>query len=133
MGRAEQRGVAGRVRFLGHVPGGAIPALYRRAEALVFPSLYEGFGAPPLEAMACGCVVAASTGGALPEVCGDAAVLFDPRDTAAMAAGIDAVLSDRALRVRLRAAGLERVRIHSWDETVEHHNRVYAQAIAMRG
>ena len=75
------------------------PSLYRRASALVFPSRYEGFGQPPLEAMACGCPVAASRAGSLPEVCGDAAVLFDPDDPKAIAAGVLEAL-DRAEELR---------------------------------
>ena len=67
------------VEVLGHVPRPQLVGLLQRASALVFPSLYEGFGQPPLEAMACGCPVACSNAGALPEVVGDAALLFDPR------------------------------------------------------
>ncbi len=76
------------VESLGEVPPSQLASLYRRAACLVYPSLYEGFGIPPLEAMACGCPVAASNAGALPEICGDAAVLFDPTDVDAMAAAI---------------------------------------------
>jgi glycosyltransferase involved in cell wall biosynthesis len=100
-------------------------SLYRRASALVFPSLYEGFGLPPVEAMACGCPVAASNAGSLPEVVGDAAVLFDPHDPEAIAAGIEEALgrSDE-----LRPLGLERAAGFTWDATARAHDRVYAAA-----
>ena len=73
------------VEVHGHVTPEELVSLYRRASALVFPSLYEGFGQPPLEAMACGCPVASSNAGSLPEICGDAARLFDPEDVSAIA------------------------------------------------
>jgi glycosyltransferase involved in cell wall biosynthesis len=98
--------------------------LYRRAACLVFPSLYEGFGLPPVEAMACGCPVAAAAAGSLPEVCGDAAVLFDPRDVEAIAAGVGEAL-DRAAELRER--GLRRAAGFTWDETARAHERVYEQ------
>jgi glycosyltransferase involved in cell wall biosynthesis len=97
--------------------------LYRRASCLVFPSLYEGFGLPPVEAMACGCPVAAAAAGSLPEVCGEAAVLFDPLDPGAIAAGIEEALArsgDLAERGLLRAARF------TWDETARAHDRIYA-------
>ena len=97
-------------------------ALYREASCLVFPSLYEGFGLPPLEAMACGCPVAASRTGALPEVCGDAAVLFDPLDPEGIAAGVEEAL-DRA--GELAARGLERAAGFTWERTARAHEEVY--------
>ena len=90
------------VEARGSVSRDELVSLYRRAAALVFPSLYEGFGLPPLEAMACGCPVAASAVGSLPEVCGDAAVLFDPYEAAAVATGIEEVLARSS---ELSAAG----------------------------
>jgi glycosyltransferase involved in cell wall biosynthesis len=101
-------------------------SLYRRAAAVVFPSLYEGFGLPPIEAMACGCPVASSNAGSLPEVVGDAAVLFDPTDPDAIAAGIAEALgrSDE-----LVARGLERATRFTWDATARAHDRVYELAI----
>jgi glycosyltransferase involved in cell wall biosynthesis len=100
--------------------------LYRRASALVFPSLYEGFGLPPVEAMACGCPVAASNAGSLPEVVGEAAVLFDPADPRSIADGIAQAL-DRA--DELAARGLRRAATFTWDETARAHDRVY-EAVA---
>ena len=102
-------------------------SLYRRASALVFPSLYEGFGLPPIEAMACGCPVAASRAGSLPEVVGDAAVLFDPHDPAAIAGGI---LEALARADELSALGPGRAATFTWDATARAHDRVYALAAA---
>jgi glycosyltransferase involved in cell wall biosynthesis len=96
--------------------------LYRSAACLVFPSLYEGFGLPPVEAMACGCPVAASTAGSLPEVCGDAAVLFDPLEPEAIAAGVEEALSRAG---ELRELGLRRAATFTWDATARAHDRVY--------
>ena len=98
--------------------------LYRRASCLVFPSLYEGFGLPPVEAMACGCPVAVATAGSLPEVCGDAAVLFDPLDPEAIAAGIDEALT-RSEELSVR--GPQRAAMFTWDETARAHDRIYSR------
>jgi alpha-1,3-rhamnosyl/mannosyltransferase len=116
------------VHHLGYLPAGDVPALYRRATALVFPSLYEGFGAPPLEAMACGLPVAASDAGALQEVCGQAALSFDPRDTDAIAAALERIAADDALRERLSEAGLLRARLFGWRASAHAHARAYARA-----
>lgn len=105
---AAARGVGARVRHLGFVADDALPAIYRRATALVFPSTYEGFGAPTLEAMASGCPVASSLSGPLGEICGGAAEELRPDDPAQMAAAIDAVTTDEGLRTRLCGAGIER-------------------------
>jgi len=100
--------------------------LYRRAAAVVFPSLYEGFGLPPLEAMACGCPVAVSDAGSLPEVVADAAVLFDPDDPESIAAGVREAL-DRS--IELRALGIARAAGFTWDATARAHDAVYAGAL----
>jgi glycosyltransferase involved in cell wall biosynthesis len=100
-------------------------SLYRRAAVVVFPSLYEGFGLPPIEAMACGCPVACSRAGSLPEVVGDAAVLFDPTDPAAIA---DAVRVALARAEELSERGIERASSFTWDATARAHDRVYALA-----
>ena len=99
--------------------------LYRRASVLAFPSLYEGFGLPPLEAMASGCPVAASRAGSIPEVCGDAAVLFDPHDAADIAAGIREALARSA---ELYTAGLAQVRKFTWERCRDVHVRAYLDA-----
>jgi glycosyltransferase involved in cell wall biosynthesis len=102
------------VRALGHVAEEDLPALYRGADVVACPSLYEGFGLPVLEAMAAGAPVLTSDRSSLPEVAGDAAVLVDPTDTAAIAAGLRRLLGDRALRERLAGLGRERARAFSW-------------------
>ena len=106
----------------GHVARAEVAALMRRAAALVFPSLYEGFGLPPLEAMASGCPVACSDRASLPEVVGDAARLFDPTDPQAIATAVDEVLGDPAPWIEL---GLERVQAFDWDETAQLTEDVY--------
>jgi len=115
------------VEILGEVPASQLASLYRRAACLVYPSLYEGFGIPPLEAMACGCPVAASRAGSLPEVVGDAAVLFDPHDPAAICGGI---LETLARADQLSALGQARAATFTWDATARAHDRVYALAAA---
>jgi glycosyltransferase involved in cell wall biosynthesis len=112
------------VEARGHVPTGEVDDLMRRASALVFPSLYEGFGLPPLEAMACGCPVACSSAGSLPEVVGDAARLFDPLEPEAIAEAVDEVLRDPAEWSR---RGLEHARRFSWGRTAREHDAVYGE------
>lgn len=99
---------AGGVRCLGHVPDDDLPALYSGAELFVFPSFSEGFGLPPLEAMACGCPVLSSSAACLPEVLGDACLYFDPRNTSEMSSKIAEALNDGELRAVLRRKGAER-------------------------
>lgn len=96
-----------------------LKALYMHALALVFPSLYEGFGLPPLEAMACGCVVAAARAASLPEVCGAAALYFDPHDVADMVASLQRLCVDGVLLETLRAAGTRHVSNCSWSASAE--------------
>jgi glycosyltransferase involved in cell wall biosynthesis len=114
------------VESLGSVPAEQLASLYRRAACLVYPSLYEGFGLPVLEAMACGCPVAASNAGAIPEIAGDAAVFFDPTDVEAMAA---AMLEADSRREELRERGLARAAGYTWDESARRHDDVYRAAL----
>lgn len=113
----QRHGLSDRIEFLGSVADGDLAALYRGAEALVFPSLYEGFGLPPLEAMACGTPVVSSDRTALREALGDAALIVDPLETESIAEGIDRILSDHALRDHLRRRGLARSKAFTWERT----------------
>jgi glycosyltransferase involved in cell wall biosynthesis len=113
------------VRFLGYQHDDTLTVLYRMASVFVFPSLYEGFGLPPLEAMASGTPVVTSNVSSLPEVTGDAAVLVDPYDVESIADGVHRVLDDPALAAALRARGLSRARDFSWRHSVEKTLRVY--------
>lgn len=113
----EELGLQASVRFLGGVDDTDLPALLNAAAVVAYPSFYEGFGLPPLEAMACGTPVVTSTGGALPEVCGEAALLVDPADTAGLADALGRALMDRALRTTLRERGLRRAAGFTWANT----------------
>jgi alpha-1,3-rhamnosyl/mannosyltransferase len=128
--RVEELGLGGAVRFVGHVSDVELAALYGAATLCVVPSEWEGFGLPALEAMACGTAVACSHAGALPEVVGDAALLFDPLDVDAIAAAIRVLLDDADRRVELTRRGLERVRQFSWERaaaaTLALHRRLLA-------
>lgn len=115
------------VRFLGYVSDDTLRVLYRLASLFVFPSLYEGFGLPPLEAMASGTPVVASNQSSLPEVTGDAAVLVDPYDVASIVEGMRRVLSDATLADGLRHRGPARAREFSWARSVEKTRTVYEQ------
>lgn len=102
------------IRFIGYVPAALMPALYREAYALVFPSLYEGFGIPLLEAMASGCPVISSDTSSMPEVCGDAAMYFDPLNQAALTTAITRMINDEVLYADLRKKGLLQAMKFSW-------------------
>ena len=125
MTRAADLGIADRVLHVGQVPANLIPALYRLATAVVFPSLYENCSSPPLEAMASGCPVACSTGGALGEVCGEAALMFDPHEAEAIAHAIERIATDDDLRAQLRTAGRDNVSRFSWPEAARRHRAIY--------
>jgi glycosyltransferase involved in cell wall biosynthesis len=113
------------VRLLDYVPDDDLAGLYSGARAFVFPSLYEGFGFPVLEAMACGTPVVCANTSSLPEVAGDAALLVDPTDTAALAGAIGRVLADEPLRASLVAKGLEQVKKFSWPRTAKETLKVF--------
>ena len=115
------------VRFLGYVPEETLAVMYRLAGVFVFPSLYEGFGLPPLEAMASGTPVVTSNVSSLPEVAGDAALLVDPYDPAAIADGIYTVLTDSSVRQNLREKGVARARQFSWEASVRKVREIYEQ------
>jgi glycosyltransferase involved in cell wall biosynthesis len=118
-----------RVVFLDYVPEKDLPHLYSEAAAFVFPSLYEGFGMPPLEAMACGCPVVVSNAASLPEVCGDAAYYVDPYDVESIAQGMHKVLTDEALKRNLIEKGLERVKLFSWEKSAKEHLKVFEEVL----
>ena len=113
--------------FLRDVPDADLPALYAGAIVFVFPSLYEGFGLPPLEAMACGAPVVCSNASSLPEVVGDAAVLVDARNAQELGSAIARVLDDAALRDELRAKGIAQAAQFSWERTARETLKVYKQ------
>ena len=125
----EAAGVRQDVRFFGFVPVRTLSALYRLASAFAFPSLYEGFGLPPLEAMACGTPVVTSRLSSLPEVVGDAAVLVDPYSVDEIADALERVLGDDVLRAGLVARGRERVSLFSWDRSVRKVHAHYMKVL----
>lgn len=129
---AEEAGVSGRLMLPGFIPLPRLPGLYREAVAFIYPSLYEGFGLPVLEAMACGTPVVAADLPALREVAGPAALWFDPKDLQGLSAAISSVVLDPGLRARLSAQGLARARQFSWERCARETAQVYGQAYALR-
>jgi glycosyltransferase involved in cell wall biosynthesis len=127
----ETAGARQDVRFFGFVPERTLAALYRMAAVFAFPSLYEGFGLPPLEAMACGTPVVTSNVSSLPEVVGDAALLVDPTSVEDIAGGIERVLSDEALRSELVARGHVRARGFSWERSVQAIHQGYLRVLGI--
>ncbi len=107
------------IEFTGYVPDEKLVKLYQQAELFIYPSLYEGFGLPPLEAMACGTPVVVSNVASLPEVCGDAAYYVNPYDVNDIAQGIEIVLRDEILRKELIQKGLKRVKFFSWEKSAK--------------
>jgi len=126
---AQARGVRDRVHHLGMVDTAVLPVLYRNAECLVFPSLYEGFGVPIVEAMACGCAIACSNRGAPAEIAGGAAYPFDPESPEAIAHAVRS-LDDPELRSRLATLGVTRAEHFTWQEAARHHLLAYRSALA---
>jgi glycosyltransferase involved in cell wall biosynthesis len=118
------------LRFTNYVPQPDLPALYSGADAFAFPSLYEGFGLPVVEAMACGTPTLISNAAALVEVADNAALCCDPLNVETIAAALEQLLSDAALRDELRQRGLQRADSLSWAHTAEQTMRVYAEAVA---
>jgi glycosyltransferase involved in cell wall biosynthesis len=122
-------GLEERVLFPGFIPFEEQPLWYNAAAALAYPSLYEGFGLPPLESMACGTPVVCANTSSLPEVVADAGLLVDPRDDAGLAEALGRLTEDASLRERLREAGLARARLFSWDDVARRTVDVYRAAL----
>lgn len=120
------------VRFLGPVPRSDLPMLYNAALALTYPSIYEGFGLPVLEAMACGTPVITSNVSSLPEVAGDAALSVDPRDVDALTQALNRIWTSPELRTELRRKGLARARLFSWEKTARATLDVYERVVRDR-
>jgi len=116
-----------RIKLLGHVPDDTVVELFNFCDLFVYPSVYEGFGLPPLEAMACGAPVITSTSSSIPEVVGDAAITVAPEDTAELARQIGRVLEDKVLREDLQLSGLERAKQFSWERTAQETLAVYRE------
>lgn len=118
------------VKFIGYVPDEDLPFLMSGASLFVYPSLYEGFGLPPLEAMACGTPVVTSSASSIPEVVGDAAIMVDPHDVEGLGTAMELVLTDRDLRSDLRRRGLERAKLFSWEDVASQTLQVYSEVCA---
>lgn len=126
-------GLEGEVLFPGYIPQQDLPALYSDCDLFVFPSLYEGFGLPPLEAMACGAPVVSSRAASLPEVLGEAALFFDPYNEEDIARVIERALTPSELAAQLRARGVKHVQSFSWTKTAEKTLRVYVEVTKLHG
>jgi len=123
---AQQSPFASDIRMLGFVADEQLPDLYRAAEVFVYPSLYEGFGMPPVEAMACGCPVISSTRGSLGEVVGNAAAIVDPENIDSISSVLGLLAGDAAVRERFRQAGLARAKQFDWNRTARETLSLYA-------
>lgn len=126
--RLEQLGLREQVKFVGYIEEDELPLWYAAARVFVFPSIYEGFGMPPLESMACGTPVVTSNSSSLPEVVGDAGLMVPPHDTAALADAIVRLLEDAELHAELRERGLARARHFNWRSTAEKTLQAYKDA-----
>lgn len=127
--QVEHLGLRGKVLFSGYLPSSELPLWYRAAELFVYPSLYEGFGLPPLEAMAAGSPVIVSRSSSLPEVVGEAGISVDPQDSEDLAAAMAKVLKDGGLQEEMRAKGKEQARKFSWERTAKETVAVYESVV----
>lgn len=130
--RAAALGIAGDVRFVGHQPAAPLRSLYAEADVFVYPSLYETFGHPPLQAMGQDTAVIASDTSSIPEVLGDAALLFPPRDAGALHDALRSLLDDDTLRKEMVDKGHARARLYSWDRTASGILAAYTAAAGAR-
>jgi glycosyltransferase involved in cell wall biosynthesis len=128
--RVEELELTGDVLFPGYIPPDELPLWYNAAELFVYPSLYEGFGLPPLEAMACGTPVITSNVSSLPEVVGEAGLTVDPMDSMGLAEAMNQVLADEALRQSMRERGLSRASRFSWAKAARETVGVYRRALS---
>jgi glycosyltransferase involved in cell wall biosynthesis len=119
------------VILTGYVPETDLPALYSGALCFIYPSYFEGFGLPPLEAMQCGAPVIVGDRTSLPEVVGDAGLLVDPFDVEALAKAIETLIGDSSLRAKLRVKGLARSKLFNWRETARQTLAVYEKAVGV--
>jgi alpha-1,3-rhamnosyl/mannosyltransferase len=126
---ARWHGVTDAVKALGYLPAQDLPLVYHAADALLFPTLHEGFGLPALEAMAAGLPVVTSNVTSLPEVVGDAALTVNPRDIGALADAVVRVLDEPGLRPQLVARGYDRLRLFSWQKCAEAHLAIYQEVL----
>lgn len=127
--RVEALGLSDQVHFVGYIPADELPWWYNAAVLFAYPSLYEGFGLPLLEAMACGTPVITSTASSLPEVVGDAGQMVDPVDTESLTGAMEQVLTDKDVREKMRVAGLARAQGFSWEETARRTVDSYRKAL----
>ncbi|NJC98960.1 MAG: hypothetical protein C3F07_15070 [Anaerolineales bacterium] len=128
----EELGLSKNVRFIRQVPNEDLVSIYNLASLFVFPSRYEGFGLPLLEAMSCGVPVVAADNSSIPEIVGEAAVLFDAQDVNGISAAMRKVLTDESMQVRLKRAGLERAAQFSWDKCGAETVAVYKKVVEKR-
>jgi glycosyltransferase involved in cell wall biosynthesis len=131
--RVEDLDLSGEVRFVGYVSAAELPWWYNAADLFVYPSLYEGFGLPPLEAMACGTPVVSSAVSSLPEVVGSGGLLVDPTDTEALASAMEHLVTDRDTHDSMRTAGLAQAQTFSWREAARRTVDSYRRALATEG
>lgn len=125
----EKSAAGGALKLLGYVPDADIPGLYSGAQALLFSTLYEGFGIPVVEAFACGCPVIGANVGSLPEIIGDAGLLPDPRDVDSIAAAVVRFMEDEIFRKKCAQLGLERAKQFSWDKAAQECLQIYRELL----
>ena len=128
----KELGLSQRVCFIGFVPQSELPALYSACSAFVYPSIYEGFGLPVLEAMACGALVVTSNVSSMPEVAGDAGILIDPHNVDNLMKALHQVLTDKELRATLPSKAIARASLFSWERAAKETLAVYERAVQLR-